>query len=109
MGPVSIGVEVQRNTDGDRRYNGTPMEILHLASTFPTHYVTKKSKFTNCYIGAKCVVSNVYKSNRKAVNNKFIDVIGQKRILLRAICMLSLEWPEMGNKGMKQHLRYNMK
>ena len=41
----------------------------------------------------------------------FNDVISQKRILLRAICMLPLtgrkeqsEWPEIGYKGREQPL-----
>ena len=32
--------------------------LMQNASTLPTHFVTKKSKCTNCYIGAKCVVSH---------------------------------------------------
>ena len=33
--------------------------LMQNASTLPTHFVTKKSKCTNCYIGAKCVVSHL--------------------------------------------------
>ena len=34
--------------------------LLRNASTLPTHYITKKkSKCTNYYIGAKCVVSTL--------------------------------------------------
>ena len=33
--------------------------LMQNASTLPTHFVTKKSKCTNCNIDAKCVVSNV--------------------------------------------------
>ena len=33
------------------------MFLMHNASTLPTHYVTKISKCTNCYICVNCVVS----------------------------------------------------
>ena len=35
--------------------------LMQNASTLPTHFVTKKSKCTNCNIDAKCVVSMVVK------------------------------------------------
>ena len=49
--------------------------LMQNASTLPTHFVTKKSKYNNCNIGAKCVVSE---------HQLLLKISSQKRILRSA-------------------------
>ena len=45
--------------------------LMQNASTLPTHFVTKKSKCTNCNIDAKCVVSG--HEENVAMNDLLVD------------------------------------